>query len=89
MVLVIKYESAALLTLIIAKAVIKKKARTRRGLLRPNSVHRSLTFTLADSFSSITTLSLHCEKQKMRSRRPAMAKMAIVMNQALADSGVL
>ena len=68
---------------------MKKKATTRRGLLRPNSIQRSLTFTLADSFSSITTRSLHWKKQKMRSARPASAKMVIVMNQAWAASGVL
>ena len=72
-----------------AKAVMKKKASTRSGLLRTNSIHRSLTFTLADSFWSMTTFSLHWEKQKNSKARPTRAKMVIVMNQAGAASGVL
>ncbi|CCX54985.1 unknown [Bacteroides sp. CAG:1060] len=89
MLLVMKYESAALLTLIIANAVMKKNASTRSGLLRVNSCHRSLTFTLADSLASITTFSFVWEKQKMRSTRPRRANMVMVTNHADADSGVL
>ncbi len=53
-----------------ANAVMKKKASTRNGLLRKNSVKRSLTFTLAVSFLSITTRSLVCVKQKMSRPKP-------------------
>ena len=67
----------------------EKKARMRRGLFLTNSIQRSETFTFAASFWSITTRSLVCEKQKKRSRRPAMAKMLMVMNHAEAASGVL
>ena len=72
-----------------AKAVMKKKASTRRGLLRRNSIHRSLTFTLAASFWAITTRSLHWLKQKNSRTRAARAKRVIVLNQAGAASGVL
>ena len=74
--------------LIIAKAVMKKNARTLSGRLRRNSIQRSLTFTFSDSLASITTFSLHCENEKMRRARPARAKMVIVMNHAVADSGL-
>ena len=85
---VIKYASAAFPMLIIAKAVMKKKASTLNGRLRRNSIQRSLTFTFSDSFWSITTLSLHCEKENTRSARPASENMVIVMNHADADSGL-
>ena len=85
---VMKYASAAFPMLIIANAVMKKNASTLRGRLRRNSIQRSLTLTSSDAFSSITTLSLHCEKEKTRRASPANENMAIVMNHADADSGL-
>ena len=66
----LKYAPAALPTDIIAKAVMKNKAMMRRGRLRMNSIHKSLTFTLADSDWSITTRSFVWLKQKMSSANP-------------------
>ena len=77
-----------MLTDIIANAVMKKHASTRSGLFRPNSAQRSETLTLAVSFSSITTLSRVCEKQKNRNASPTREYTSIVRNQARPSAGM-
>ena len=58
---------------IMAKAVMKKNAMTRRGRLWKNSIQRSLILTLAASLSFMTTRSRHWLKQKMSRVRPVRA----------------
>ena len=82
-----KYAPAALPIDIIANAVTKKKAMTLNGRLWKNSIQRSLILTLALSSALMTTFSLHCVKQKMRSASPTRAYIVIVVNHATGSLG--
>ena len=86
---VMKYESAALLMLMVVKAMKKKNDNTRSGRLRTSSIQRSLTLTCALSLLSITMRSLLSKKVTRSSTSPTNAKMLMVMNQAPPASGVL
>ena len=82
MLYVMKYESAVLLMLMVAKEMMKKNDRIRSGRFLTSSIQRSLTLTFAVSDLSITILSLLSKKQKIRRARPVRAKMLSVMNHA-------
>ena len=84
-----KYESAALLTLMVANAMMKKNESMRSGRFLTSSIQRSLTFTFDVSLWSMTMRSLLSKKQKISNARPVRAKMLMVMNHAVDDSGVL
>ena len=84
-----KYESAALLMLIVVNATMKKNDSMRKGRLRTSSFHRSLDFTVDVCSLSMAMRSLLSAKQKKNNPRPNKAKMLIVMNQAVPASGVL
>ena len=89
MLYVMKYESAALLMLIVVYAIMKKNESIRRGRLRTSSIHRSLTLTFSVCLASMTMRSLLSKKHQTRRARPVRAKILMVMNHAVADSGVL
>ena len=86
---VMKYESAALLMLMVVNAMMKKRDRILSGRFLTSSIQRSLTLTLAVSLLSITMRSLLSKNVTSSSIKPVRAKMLMVKNHACPASGVL